>query len=193
MRSALATLTSAFQAKRYVFEDGYFAAINSDHCEAVYGRIVGLSEDGVKVDDGRELPADVVVLSTGYDAEHIDMHLTGDKDSTTNYKTKADLVWYRGVALPDIPNYWNMQGNNWLVNHTSVSMTLEWQAAYITKVILAMRDNGITKLAIKPEAAKKYDDWIAKRLELTTWPLVKNYWRKEGSGRIFVSCRILLC
>lgn len=58
-----------FMAKRYIFEDGYFAAINSPNCEAVYGRFESLTPNAVKVDDGSEIPADVVVLSTGYDAE----------------------------------------------------------------------------------------------------------------------------
>jgi len=35
----------------------------------VYGRIAGLTKDGVKVDDGSVIPADVVVLSTGYAAD----------------------------------------------------------------------------------------------------------------------------
>lgn len=55
-------------AKRYIFEDGYFAALNKPHVRGVYGRLAGLTPDGVKLDDGTEIEADYVVLSTGYDA-----------------------------------------------------------------------------------------------------------------------------
>lgn len=58
-----------FQAKRYVFEDGYFAAINAPQNRAIYGRVTALTENGVQVDDGSHVDADVVVLSTGYDAD----------------------------------------------------------------------------------------------------------------------------
>lgn len=87
-----------FQAKRYIFEDGYFAAINQPQNRAVIGRIEALTPTGVKTDDGEEIPADVVVLSTGYAADHIDMPVEGDSDSTTNYEGKGDLVYYHGVS-----------------------------------------------------------------------------------------------
>ncbi|WOO77228.1 Baeyer-Villiger monooxygenase [Vanrija pseudolonga] len=174
-----------FQAKRYVFEDGYFAAINSPQNRAIYGRVTALTENGVQVDDGSHVDADVVVLSTGYDADHIDMEVSGSTDSTNNYNGKGDQVWYHGVALPGIPNYFTLCGNNFLVNHSSVTIVLEFQAAYVTKLIAAMRDNSIPVLEVKQDAAEKYDQIIAKKLEKTTWPLVNNYWRKGGSGRIF--------
>ncbi|BEJ17999.1 hypothetical protein CspHIS471_0702760 [Cutaneotrichosporon sp. HIS471] len=174
-----------FQAKRYIFEDGYFAAINQPQNRAVYGRIAGLTPTGVRTDDGEEIPADVVVLSTGYAADHIDMQVDGENDSTRNYEGKGDLLYYHGIALPGMPNYYTMMGNNFLVNHSSVTEVLEIQASYITQVLVAMRDNNIPKLEVKKAAAKAYDNHIAAQLELTTWPLVNNYWRKGGSGRIF--------
>jgi cation diffusion facilitator CzcD-associated flavoprotein CzcO len=90
--------TFPFQAKRYIFEDGYFAAINQPQNRAVYGRIAGLTPTAVRTDDGEEIPADVVVLSTGYAADHIDMQVDGENDSTRNYEGKGDLVYYHGVS-----------------------------------------------------------------------------------------------
>lgn len=194
--------TFPFQAKRYIFEDGYFAAINQPQNRAVYGRIASLNENGVVTDDGEEIPADVVVLSTGYAADHIDMQVDGESDSTKNYAGKGDLVYYHGVspwrltnyvrdvgspqiALPGMPNYYSMMGNNFLVNHSSVTEVLEIQAAYITQIVQAMRDNNVPKLEVKRAAAEKYDQHIIRQLERTTWPLVHNYWRKDGNGRIF--------
>jgi cation diffusion facilitator CzcD-associated flavoprotein CzcO len=87
-----------FQAKRYIFEDGYFASINQPQNKAIYGRIASLTPEGVKTDDGEILPADVVVLSTGYDADHIDMQVAGESDSTEKYSGKSDLTYYHGVS-----------------------------------------------------------------------------------------------
>lgn len=91
----------------------------------------------------------------------------------------------RQIALPGMPNFYTMMGNNFLVNHSSVTEVLEIQAAYITQMIQAMRDHRIPKLEVKRTAAVKYDTHIANQLERTTWPLVHNYWRKGGTGRIF--------
>lgn len=175
-----------FQAKRYIFEDGYFSAINKPHNRAVFARLESLTPKGVRTDTGEEIAADVVVLATGYNAEHIDMEVNAPRESTNNYKSRADLTWYHGVALPGLPNYFTTLGGNWVVNHSSVTEILEVQASYITQVVRAMRDSGITKLEVKPDAAKKYDDRIAARLQRTTWPQIKSsYWQKGGHGRIF--------
>lgn len=175
-----------FQAKRYIFEDGYFKAINSPHVRAVFARFQELTPKGVRTDTGEEIPADIVILATGYNAEHIDMEVTAPKESTNNYKTRADLTWYHGTALPGLPNYWTTLGGNWVVNHSSVTEILEVQASYITQIVQAMRDNGITRLEVKADAAKAYDDRIAARLQRTTWPRIKSsYWQKGGHGRIF--------
>lgn len=175
-----------FQAKRYIFEDGYFNAINSPQVRAVFARFQELTPKGVRTDTGEEIPADIVILATGYDAEHVDMELVGSGDSTNNYKSRADLTYYHGTALPGIPNYFTTLGNNWVVNHSSVTEILEVQAAYITQFVKAMRDHGITKLEVKREAAQAYDDRIAQRLQRTTWPRIKSsYWQKGGRGRIF--------
>jgi hypothetical protein len=64
-------------------------------------------------------------------------------------------------------------------------MVLEIQAAYITKMVEVMRDEGIPKLEVNRDAAEKYDKWIVSELDKTTWPIVHNYWRKGGTGRIF--------
>lgn len=175
-----------FQAKRYIFEDGYFKAINSPHVRAVFARFQELTPKGLRTDSGEEIEADIVILATGYNAEHIDMEVSAPAESTNNYKTRADLTWYHGTALPGLPNYWTTLGGNWVVNHSSVTEILEVQASYITQIIRAMRDNGITKLEVKPDAAKAYDDRIAARLQRTTWPRIKSsYWQKGGHGRIF--------
>lgn len=91
-----------------------------------------------------------------------------------------------------MPNYFTIMGNNYLINHSSVTLVLEIQVAYITKMIEAMRDSRIPKLEVKKEAAVKYDQWIERKLQGTTWVRVNNYWRKEGSGRIFVSAAHLV-
>jgi hypothetical protein len=84
-----------------------------------------------------------------------------------------------------MPNFYTMLGNNWVVNHSSVTTVLEIQAAYITQMVEAMRNHGIPKLEVKRPAAEAYDAWIERELKRTTWNRVANYWRKEGNGRIF--------
>lgn len=111
-------LTVAFGGRRLIYEDGYFAALNTDHVKFVEGKIASVHNDVVVLDDGRKLAADYVILATGYDAEHQALDVLGDEDATTNYKSKAEWKMYRGVALPGIPNYFSVLGNNMGLNHS---------------------------------------------------------------------------
>jgi len=108
----------SFGAKRLIFEDGYFAALNKDHVKAVEGRIASLRSNAIVLDDGREMSADVVVLATGYDAEHVGFEISGTRDKTSNYKSRADWKMYRGIAMPGIPNFFTLLGNNMGLNHS---------------------------------------------------------------------------
>jgi hypothetical protein len=66
-----------------------------------------------------------------------------------------------------------------------VSSVLEIQAAYIARIVGAMRDHGVRKLSVKPAAAAGYERWLDARLRLMVWYEVANFWRKGGTGRIF--------
>ena len=56
-------------SKRFVFEDGYFAALNKDNVTPLWGAVTAVNENGFVLDDGRTFDADYVVLSTGFDIE----------------------------------------------------------------------------------------------------------------------------
>lgn len=76
-----------------------------------------MRDNTVVLDDGQEVEADYVILATGYDAEHQNLVVYGADDDTAHYKSKADFCMYRGIALPGIPNYFTVFGNNMGLNH----------------------------------------------------------------------------
>lgn len=175
-----------FGSKRLIFEDGYFAALKQPNVKFIEGKIASVHDASAVLDDGREIPADYVVLATGYDAESHGFHITGSTDATTNYKSRAHWKMYRGVALPGIPNAFTMLGNNSALNHMGITSVLEIQANYIGQMVQAMRDHDISEIEVKVDAAVKWDDWIAAELEKMTWSQVKNtYWQAGRTGRIF--------
>lgn len=89
--------------------------------------------------------------------------------------------------MPGLPNYFILLGNNMGLNHMSITAVLEIQAEYIGKIIQGMRDYQLPQIEPKLEAALKWDNWMEKKLERTTWQRVSNYWRAGRTGRIYVS------
>lgn len=178
--------THPFGSKRLIYEDGYFEALRKPNVKFIDGRITALTDDKVVVDDGRELDADLVVLATGYDADTTYYHVHGSTDSTANYKSRSEYHTYRGISHPGIPNFFNVLGNNMGLNHMGITTVIEIQTAYIGQLVEQMRDNHIKELEVRKDATAKYEAWIEKRLNETTWVQVNNWWRgADGTGRLF--------
>lgn len=175
-----------YGSKRLIFEDGYFEALRKPNVKFVEGRIAALKEDKVVVDDGSELDADLVVLATGYDADTPQYQVEGSTDSTANYKARSEYHTYRGISHPGIPNYFNVLGNNMGLNHMGITTVIEIQTAYIGQLITQMQKNNIKELEVRKDATAKYEAWIERRLQDTTWIQVDNWWRgADGKGKIF--------
>ncbi|KAL1405960.1 hypothetical protein Q8F55_007642 [Vanrija albida] len=176
----------AIGARRLIFEDGYFDALNQPNVKAIRGKVVEFKPESVILDTGDEVKADVVVLATGYDAEVKHFDVTGSTDKTSNYKSNAEWQMYHGISLPGMPNWFAMLGNNTGINHMSILAILEINANYITQLIKNMRDYDVKELSAKKDRAAQYDDWVQKELHRTTWYQTETYWRTGGGkGKIF--------
>ncbi|KLT40229.1 FAD/NAD(P)-binding domain-containing protein [Cutaneotrichosporon oleaginosum] len=174
----------SFGARRLIYEDGYFDALKRN-ARFVDGRVERITRGSVVLSDGREIPADTIVLATGYDAAAVAFPVVGDADATGNYASRTEWTVYRGIAMPGIPNFFTVFGNNMYLNHISVSSVLEIQAAYIARIVAAMRDHGVRRLAVTRAAADAYHTWLDERLRLMVWYEVASFWRAGGTGRIF--------
>ncbi|TXT09242.1 hypothetical protein VHUM_02716 [Vanrija humicola] len=172
-------------SKRIIYHDNYLTALTKPQVKLIEGRLKSLRKNAVVLDDGQELSVDVVALAIGYDSEGIDLDIAGTTDKTTNYTSKAQLKQYLGTTMPGLPNYFILLGNNMGLNHMSITAVLEIQAEYIGKIIQGMRDYQLPQIEPKLEAALKWDNWMEKRLERTTWQRVSNYWRAGRTGRIY--------
>ncbi|KAL1407909.1 hypothetical protein Q8F55_007345 [Vanrija albida] len=172
-------------SKRIIYHDNYLTALSKPQVKLIEGRLKSLRKNAIVLDEGQVVNADVVALAIGYDSEGIDLDITGTTDKTTNYTSKAQLKQYLGTTMPGIPNYFVLLGNNLGLNHMSITAVLEIQAEYIAKIIQGMRDYQLPQIEPKLEAALKWDNWMEKRLEKTTWQRVSNYWREGRTGRIY--------
>ncbi|MCU1535924.1 MAG: FAD-containing monooxygenase EthA [Humibacillus sp.] len=78
-----------------------FAALRSGHADVVTGAIDTITADGVRLKDGRELAADVIVTATGLRikvAGGIDLVVDGRRRPT------GELTVYRGLMFDGVPN-----------------------------------------------------------------------------------------
>lgn len=122
-------LTFQMRAAAALAPDSYYPMVRSGTILPVRGDVAGFGPDGLKLADGRVVPADVVVLAVGYKKpqfrflpERYRAMLTADADG-------AQL--YRHVLHPHIPNLALAGFNHGFLHVAAVELSMLWLAAVI--------------------------------------------------------------
>jgi cation diffusion facilitator CzcD-associated flavoprotein CzcO len=112
-----------------------FQAICEGSAEVVTDRIESFTEDGVLLESGRQLPADVIVTATGLNLLFIGgMRLTVDGEAVEVPKRMA----YKGMMLSEVPNF------AFTVGYTNASWTLKADlvSEYVCRLLAHMGERG---------------------------------------------------
>ena len=114
-----------------------FRAIGSGAAEVVTGAVQGFTREGLRLADGREVPADVVVTATGLSVSLFDgVRLSVDGEGVDVART----VVYKGAMLSGVPNF------AFAFGYTNASWTLKvgLVTEFVCRLLLRMRRTGAT-------------------------------------------------
>jgi monooxygenase len=93
-----------------------FRTIRQGTASVVTGHIETITEDGMLLKDGRELPADIIVTATGLNVQPLgEITLTVDGDLVR----PGDRYMYKGMMLSGVPNF------VFIFGYTNASWTLK--------------------------------------------------------------------
>ncbi|MCK5749854.1 MAG: NAD(P)/FAD-dependent oxidoreductase, partial [Oricola sp.] len=108
--------------KRILISDDYFAAIQKPNVDLVTEGIAAITAGGVRTKDGRERPADVVILATGFKPFDIleSIEVSGPSGRSLREAWKDGIAAHRTVAAPGFPNFFLLLGPNSGLGHNSV-------------------------------------------------------------------------
>ncbi|MDR2280550.1 MAG: NAD(P)/FAD-dependent oxidoreductase, partial [Gordonia sp. (in: high G+C Gram-positive bacteria)] len=133
-----------------VVPDGdLFKAIKKGSASIETGRIATFTEKGIRLEDGRELEADIIVTATGLNLQLFGgMEVSLDGDAVDLSQTTA----YRGMMLSGLPNF------AMAIGYTNSSWTLKigLLCEYFCRVLTYQDANGYTSVrAVEPEGLEK--------------------------------------
>lgn len=168
-----AKLTPSYQAacKRLIFASDYYPAMQQDHANLITQGITQIEPTGIRTEDGALHELDVLILATGF---HVSSFILPTKVTGENGADLGDF-WgqapraHRGVAMPNFPNFWMLEGPTSPVGNLSLIMISEHQVDYIISMLDAMQSRGITTLAPKTEAYDRYNAAMSVRVKDTVW------------------------
>lgn len=170
--------------KRVLISDEYYPAFARDNVELIPQGVRELTETGILAEDGTERPADVIVLSTGFESTRFlaPMEIRGRGGLDLNEVWSGGANAYLGLTVPGFPNLFVMYGPNTNLGSGSIVFQLESQMRYIADAVERLRRRG-GWLAVRPEVAEAFDREMQERLSTSVWQTGCSNWYVDENGR----------
>jgi cation diffusion facilitator CzcD-associated flavoprotein CzcO len=152
--------------------------------ELVTEGIEEVHEKGIRTRDGKDHPADAIVLATGFalGLATAPFPITGLGGRTLDEAWRRGAVAYKGVTVSGFPNWFILMGPNTGPGHTSVIVYTEAQIRYALQAIRRMIDRDLKYLDVKQPVQDAYNAGIQRRMKHTSWASGCNSWYLSEDG-----------
>ena len=170
--------------KRVLISTDYYSTFERPNVELVTQGVRELTEGGVIAEDESERPADVIVLSTGFQTTRFlaPMEIRGEAGLDLNEVWRDGAEAYLGMTVAGFPNLFVMYGPNTNLGSGSVIYQLESQMNYIVDAVRLLRRNG-GRLAVRAEVQRSFDREVQERLSTSVWQTGCSNWYVDENGR----------
>jgi cation diffusion facilitator CzcD-associated flavoprotein CzcO len=181
-----AALTPDFPpgCKRVPKSPSYYQAVQQPNVRIIRGGVDKVVPEGIQALDGTIDPFDVIVWATGFDTHAYvrPMRVVGLGGITLDEMWGDNEVFsYRGVAIPQMPNFFVLCGPFSPVNNVSVPLTLEDEMGWICEVLAAAADKSCA-FAPSGSATEEFVSWVAEAIPRTVWSYGCVNWYQSGRG-----------
>jgi cyclohexanone monooxygenase len=166
------TPTFEIGCKRILISNDYYPALAQEHVDLVTDPIVKVTGNAVVTADGQEREVDAIVVATGFHTteQPIAEHITGQDGRTLAQTWQADgMAAYKGTTIHGFPNLFQIVGPNTGLGHSSMVFIIESQIAYVLDALRTMREHDLATVQPRPEAQRRWNTDLQRRLERTVW------------------------
>jgi cation diffusion facilitator CzcD-associated flavoprotein CzcO len=170
--------------KRIMLTDDWYPTLAKPNVELVTERIAEVTAGGIRTEDGRERPADVLVLATGFKTHEFVAPLEIAREDG---RTLAE-AWggapraYLGLTVPRFPNLFLLYGPNTNGGAASVIYVIEAAMAHVLSALEALERADARRIELRPEAAEAFDRELRTALAGTVWHSGCTNWYIDEHG-----------
>jgi cation diffusion facilitator CzcD-associated flavoprotein CzcO len=178
------TPTDEFGCKRVMLTDNWYPTLTMPNVELVDERIAEVTARGVRDAGGRERPADVLVLATGF-ASHdfvAPMEIVGREGRALAEEWGRVPRAYLGLSVPGFPNMFLLYGPNTNGGSGSVINTLECGIGHLLAALGEMERAGAGRIEVRRDAAEEFDRELRAALTDTVWHSGCTNWYVDEDG-----------
>ncbi|MEV7096866.1 NAD(P)/FAD-dependent oxidoreductase [Amycolatopsis sp. NPDC051045] len=171
--------------KRILFTNDYLPALAQPNVDVETRRIREITANGVRVEDGTEIEADVLIYGTGFAATEFlgPMEVRGLGGRSLRDEWSGGARAYLGMSVPGFPNMFCVYGPNTNLGAGSIIYMIERQARYIRQAVERLTRPGVSYLDVRPEVEERYDREVQQRLGRSVWSACTS-WYRQADGRV---------
>jgi cyclohexanone monooxygenase len=172
--------------KRLIVSSLFYPAIQRPDAELVTDGISRIEAGGVWTVDGRLHELDILVLATGFDAHHPfgDMRITGRSGRPLSETWAKGNVTYRGVTVPDLPNWFMLGGPNSPLGNFSFLMTAERQLDYVLQLVDLLLAGRAREITPREEPTQAWTQALKDKLAGSIWASGCRSWYFDAHGNV---------
>ncbi|HEB91561.1 MAG TPA: NAD(P)/FAD-dependent oxidoreductase [Deltaproteobacteria bacterium] len=170
--------------KRLVISPDFYEAIQKPSACLVAEPIERIEAKGVRTRDGQLHELDVLVLATGF---RVDRFMRPMEVIGRNGR-RLDEIWadrptaYLSISVPDLPNFFMLNGPNGPVGNFSLIEVAELQFDYILQLIDLVRSGSAGSVCASAEATAAFDRDRVEAAKKTIWTTGCHSWYLDDRG-----------
>jgi cation diffusion facilitator CzcD-associated flavoprotein CzcO len=182
----LVTPKTRYGCKRPLVSDDFYPALNRANVELLATGLQEVTENGFITNDGKNVDVDVIVYCTGYQVQDFDrVAVIGEGDKNLAETLQQAPEAYKGMAVPDFPNFFFGIGPNGVCLTVTYFKTAELNAKAVVSLLMQKEQAGAQAISVKRDLHRDYNDWMLERFPKYSWgsPSCNSYYQ-TASGHV---------
>jgi cation diffusion facilitator CzcD-associated flavoprotein CzcO len=179
--------------KRVVRASNFYEALNRPNVELVPHEVTRVTPTGIVDASGAERPADVLILSTGFQPTSflagIEVKGRDGRDIHDAWRERSSA--FLGITVPGFPNFFILYGPN-TNGGGSIIHQLERQAEVAANAVRRLErrpgfGRTVRSIDTRPEAQRRWVAWVDHRLATTASAMESgchNYYHAAGGANV---------
>ncbi|EMD34215.1 hypothetical protein CERSUDRAFT_117114 [Gelatoporia subvermispora B] len=168
--------------KRLVIDTGYLTAMRRPNLTLTWDGVAEVTEKGITTKKGELVPLDVIVFSTGYEADGFPIPVRGKSGLTVQefFNANGGPTAYHAMSIPGFPNFYLLGGPNSGTSAGSIIYFEECQTNYILQLVAPVIQGSARAFTVTPRACEANNARIQARLKGTVYAGCRSWYRAAG-------------
>jgi len=170
--------------KRLVISPDFYQAIQKPNAELITEAIELVEPRGVRTSDGRLHELDVLVLATGFKADSFvrPINVIGRNGKSLDELWSKRPSAYLCVAVPEMPNFFMLNGPSSPVGNYPLIEVAELQMNYVLQLIELLRVNRCREISPREAFTASFNSERAAATKNTIWTTGCQSWYMDDQG-----------